>query len=637
MVHNERIIEAFRSNAIKRILLIDDAYDPPMIGGDLGKLVDFLESAAGSAACNKSGIDENTIAAATEAAKDNNTDNDELKTIIELLYQSYHQEDHDKEFDPDERFKEYKKPALVALRPLHILLRNCGEVRTSGFGGAMNHYREFRPQIIFLDYYLGPEVPDSGNADEESKTKTRLASLNVLQQIVNAQNGTDLPAFVLISSQEISDVDEYRVEAKSGILALRFGFLRKNMVRQTGEEIEIDHEAADALLDVSQGYLFGKALQSVLLEWKAGAECALSGFLGEVSDLHTKDFAYLMRFRLREEGQPFREYLGWLFGECLKGLIDEKVNWENSSFSRLEGVDELDRNIEGAFEGASVTITRLFHRSRVDSHRKSTIRRYRLGDLFARPEDRIVRVVITPDCDLMERNSTREPKRVLTMGGTLNTFDQKNTAADDFLLFNDQPFGVTWNPKDLMAFPFDGHDSLRESCQFVGTLRGVYALEMQRRALTDLSRVGLPVAPALGINATATVWIWKNGCYVQLSICSSSRATVIPARARGKEHRVLFPRPFVHELIDRLSEMQSADLSTEHNNLRLSALNNGGINKLYTTFCREGIRPNAKGIFGIMLILGDGQNTDQVKSWLKIKLDLSDETVEDLSIFNPLA
>lgn len=638
MGHEKQIIDAFRTNKIERILLIDDAYDPPLLNDDyIGDFLDFMDSTDGHAACNESGIEENTIEAAIEAASGNQIDSDELKSVIDALYTSFRRNNGDQKFDPGGHFKLLKSLGLEDLRPLFSLLSKCGEVYTAGLENGMACHSKFDPQIIFLDYYLDANV-SIDDTNKDNMTRGRDRSLDLLRDVVKPKKGESIPAIILMSKHDVqNDVDEYRHDAESEILSLRFGFLQKNMVRQEGQEIEVEHTAADALLDVSQGYLFGKALQSALAQWKYGAESALELFMKEIGNLQTKDFAYLLRFRLREDGQPLNEYLEWLFGECLKGLINEKVDWENPSFSELEDNEKIEENIEGAFEGPSMMIAKLFHRSRVDSHRISAHRRYRLGDLYAQSDMHNIRVVITPDCDLVERGDQRTPEIILTIGGTLHTFDNEKSAADDFLLYKNKAYSVLWNPKDLRTFPFKGQESLHKSYKFVGTLRPLYAQEMQRRALTDLYRVGLPVAPALGINATATVWIRKKGSYDQVNINSSTRATIIPARAQGRGHRVLFPRPFVHELIDRLDEIQHDDMSQKDNNSRLNALKDDGVDKLYREFLKEGVPTNVKSTLGIWFILGDGPNTQQVKPWLKIVLDLSDEAAEELRTTDPLA
>src|SRR3546814_5618679 len=101
--------------------------------------------------------------------------------------------------------------------------------------------------------------------------------------------------------------------------------------------------------DVCSSDLFGSVLQRALVKWRAGAADALNAFIGEIGSLDPKDFAYLFRFRLLGEGQRMSDYLEWIFGEGLKTLVDEKVEWGDGSFARLDEKG-LSSSIEGAFD-----------------------------------------------------------------------------------------------------------------------------------------------------------------------------------------------------------------------------------------------------------------------------------------------
>ena len=155
---------------------------------------------------------------------------------------------------------------------------------------------------------------------------------------------------------------------------------------------------------------------------------------------------------------------------------------------------------------------------------------------------------------LVVRGGRLRAKNVLTMRGTLRAFDDVSACADGFLLREGKPRSVEWKPKELETFPLDGPDSLHgtDKFEFLGTLRPLYAQEVQRRALTDLSRIGLPVAPALCINGTANVWIRKKNSKnprERITMESSAVVSIIPSReGQSIEHRVLFQRRFVHEL-----------------------------------------------------------------------------------------
>src|SRR3546814_15997507 len=79
MGHEKRIVEAFDTNGIERILLVDDVYDPPaLLADELGPLLDFLESVGGQAACGEEGLAPEGIADAPAAPLANAPDDGPL-------------------------------------------------------------------------------------------------------------------------------------------------------------------------------------------------------------------------------------------------------------------------------------------------------------------------------------------------------------------------------------------------------------------------------------------------------------------------------------------------------------------------------------------------------------------------------
>ena len=645
MGHEKRIIDAFNANSITKILLVDDAYDPPDLNTDMiAEWAEFLESEEGRSQCVELGIATEIIDAATIAASEAVPDSEELEAVQRVFYITFARTGQC--CDPGGRFELLKGPALAILRPLYSLLKKCGErvdVRTAGRLDCNERYDEFRPDVLFVDYYLGEDVLPSGLVAQHKKTQARRASVEFLKSVVESATEEYLPAIVLMSSYNVSNVDQYRHDAGNWqIMSLRFQYLNKNSVRYMGERLEITHEAADVLLDTSQGFLFGQCLQRALVQWRLGAELALQGLLKELGDLHIKDFAYLMRFRLHDEGQPLSRYLEWLLGECLKGSISDNVNWKHESLLSLDSGSNMEANIEGAYDGPTIKIAELFHRVRVDENRSRDRIGYQLGDLFVQPRGRDIRAVITPDCDLVMRKGRAKVSSVLTMGGTLNSFDEDGSSADDFFLRSKRPYSLRWNPKDLATFPVTGKDSLGEhgGLRFVGTLRPLYAQEMQRRALTDLSRLGLPVAPALGINANVTVWIRTNDAsdpFKRVNIDSPPLATIIPARTGQRYgHRVLLRRRFFNELVDQLIEFDGGRLSACDNEALGRILRDDGIDKLYNGWLRTGMLAKERGIFGTGFILGDRPNTKKGAPWLQVVLKVDDDVIEELNTIDPL-
>ena len=645
--HEKRIIEAFKSNNIKRILLVDDAYDSPELDeSSMAELTDFLEKDEGREACSACDIAEENVNVAYKAVQQSESDNQQLREVYLKLYDRYVITQNDK-FDPGGRFKLLKHTVLYDLQPLIDLLCRCGDdvqVETAGFSNGKTIYDDFQPHVLFIDYLDDGQFSAGGASSDATATAARQASQQLLRQVISSTDQAEIPSIVLMSSHEVDDVDEYRHQTEKQILSLRFNFLNKQMVRKDGDSFSIHHDAADALLNTSQGYVFAKYLQQALHEWKVGAQFGLASFMDHISDLHMKDFAYLLRFRLRDDSQTLSHYMEWLFGEYLKDLIEKGVNWSHISFSSLDSDEKTEEKIEGAFEGPSTKIAEIFHGVRVNSHRVATPHGYQLGDLYARADGIGIRVVITPDCDLVVRKNGRmKAESILTMGGRLNPFDQEDSAVDDFLLVDGTKYSVSWNPKDLQTFSTETSlDPLREvaGLQFIGTLRPLYAQDIQRRALTDLSRVGLPVAPALGLNATATVWIRKNNSsnqcshFEQIEINSPNVATVIPSRAGYRYgHRVLLRRSFVNELIDKLIEADANQMCpTDASRLRDVLKEDAAI--LYERLLVQGGLTNREP-YGIRFTFGS-EPERRSESWLQIVLAISEETMEEPRTTDPL-
>ena len=476
MGHEKRIVAAFTENEITQILVIDDVYDAPVLSEISGELLDFLGDIDGINACQAAGLADDVITAATTAANESNPDSEDLTAVVEALYKKY-VETREARFDPG-NFATLKNVTLGVLDPLIALLSKCGPdvtVHTAGLGNGAQRFKEISPQVVFLDYYLSQDAVGAG-LTAAVKKGARAASINLLSELL--KNCTDdHPAIVLMSSEQVKkEANDFRetVEKKGAwVLALRFRFLQKGWIsQQPAGAIKIQNEAADALLDTSQGYVFGKVLQQALLQWRKGAEEALQTLLGEIGKLEPKDFAYLFRFRLASEGERMGDYLEWLFGESLRASTAESVDWQSEPFKKLDD-GNLSKGVEGAFDGPSTAIAKIFHRIKVDEHLPKHRSRHALGDLFVHPTKKTAFVVITPDCDLVPRKGKTKVERVLAMEGELKSFQDDSSSADQFIIYKKKPFSLRWNPKRLMTFPVEGAGSLRQvkGLEFLGSLR----------------------------------------------------------------------------------------------------------------------------------------------------------------------
>ena len=658
MRHEKRIIEAFKDNDIERILIVDDGYDPPSLSSDsLGKLMAFLESEDGARACNDVGFFDEDIESAKEAVSRTETESKNLSCVYETLYKRF-VDTRDSRFDPGELFQTRKGPTLDGLEPLTDLLKKCGDdvdIRYAGLNDVEEIYDRQKPQVVFLDFYLGPDMPEVGSKSQKPVIQGQV-SIKLMERLRMTEEG-DIPAIVLMSSRGVEDRAEgfrREVEFRGGNpLALRFRFLQKPGVSaKDNKEIDITHEAADALLDTAQGFEFGQVLQRALTKWRKGADKAINELKEEISALEPKDFAYLFRFRLDSEGESMPNYLEWMFGESLRALVNENVTWDDDDFKKLDN-RKLSEGIEGAFEGTSVPIAKIFHRIRIDEHKSRRPNRYALGDIYVAQNERSIRTVVTPDCDLVVRNKKTKALSLLTMGGELRTFDQGSTSVDQFIIHNKNAYSLKWNPKDLKTYPLpplEGIDSPElekdPKYKFFGTLRPLYAQEIQRQSLTDLSRVGLAVAPAMGIDASISAWLRvraNNGTnFENLEINEDAIATILLERGDAKlGHKVLLRRKFLHSLFDRLREVNEATLCTENNPVSdresfKEFLLEKNEDKIVTRFLIKGsLTKEDNAIFRTKFTIGENPDGKKGSPWLQFLLKLSEEAMEELLTIDP--
>ena len=213
-------------------------------------------------------------------------------------------------------------------------------------------------------------------------------------------------------------------------------------------------DAADVLMDTWASFDFGRTLEAALQQWRCGAESGLKALYKELRDLDVRDFAYLLRFRLYEEGEPFADYLEWFLGESLRAAVDDGVKWKTREFARLN-CRELTNGIEGAHSVPSSRIAALFGRMRFNSRENRVRARFGLGDLYIGPDQRNVRMVITPDCDLVVRDEVRTASRLLSVGGTIRGLGEDKAVAGNLILLR-TPKAITWELKDVMSHEFTG-------------------------------------------------------------------------------------------------------------------------------------------------------------------------------------
>ena len=632
MNYATQIIDSFKASIVERILVVDDAYDPPTLAEEhMGELLEVLERKDLRDYVTEESLGDGHLQSAIEVLLEGEFDHEAIGHATSSLFNSYIHR-RTSEVDPGGEFARLKGSALEALDPLLELLEGCGDrlfVRRVGKDAALSVCRELSPDLILMDFFLSPRDRARASTRKEELADRR-SSIDLLKSILQVDGGV-IPAVILMSSEDVQGrAQRYRSSLEGRVTALRFGFLNKTWIRQSGDGLIAVGDAADVLMETSGSFEFGRTLEAALRRWKRGAETGLKELYKELRDLHVKDFAYLLRFRLYEEAEPFADYLEWFLGESLRAIVDNKVQWNTEEFSRLNE-KELTEAIEGAQPVPSSRIAQLFDRMRFNSRQSRVRVRFSLGDLFIAPDKKSVRMVITPDCDIVERNGRRRASRLLTVGGTIRGLGDDKALAGDLILYG-TPKALTWELKDVVSHDFDDMSELRvdgTAYSYYATMRTLAAQAIQKEVLGDLARVGLAVPPTVDVGAPVKVFLKTkvdNGSMVtELDNLKEARAQVFMRRGGSdKKARALFTSRFVRTLMARLEGIDDSDLFPDdlghRNNWIKSAT------RVRKAMLRDGIELPGEGIFKTLVSVASVR-AKKGKYWLEIVVDVSDEAL----------
>ena len=639
MNYAPQIIDTFKASSVERILVIDDAYDPPEFDPEFrGDMVDILSSADFDLREHVSEhvLSEDDREAAVDAINANELDDSAIPAALTALYRVFVETRADM-VDPGGVFAAAKGSGLDVLEPLVELLHRCSDdprIVKVGTREAPSASGGLKPDLIFMDFYLSPPKRTAKDLTRGQWDGDRDRSINLLKSILAAL-ADKVPAVVLMSSQDVSDrKDAYLSRLEDRVMALRSGFLLKDWVQGRGKDLTASGDAADVLMDTSGSFEFGRVLETALKAWRDGAELALDQLYSELREFDVKDFAYLLRFRLYEEGEPFADYLEWFLGDSLRAIVDDRVDWRTCEFRRLND-RSLTEAIEGAHPFPSPRLAKFFHRLRFNSRESRPRGRFALGDLFVSQNHKSVRMVISPDCDLVPRK--RAASQILTIGGSVRGLHEDHAWAGE-LIFHNSPRAIKWNYKDLMTHEFGECSSLQvndKTYTFFASMRPMAAQTIQKAVLADLSRIGLAVPPTVDVGAPVKVFLKRKvgnqGRVEELDGLKESRAQVfMPRGGKDLKRRVLFTSRFFRELLARLQGLAEDDLLSAHRADWRDWI--AQAENVRETMLRDGLELPGEGLHKLQISIGRPKK----KSWLEIVVDISEEALLDLHGTDPL-
>ena len=154
-----QIIDSFKASIVERILVVDDAYDPPTLSEEyMGGLFEVLERPDLRNYVTEESLGEKDLQSAIEALSKGEYDHEAISDAISSLFDAYLHRRMGK-LDPDGAFARLKDSALVALDPLLELLELCGDklcIRRVGKNAALSVCRELKPDFILMDFFMSP-------------------------------------------------------------------------------------------------------------------------------------------------------------------------------------------------------------------------------------------------------------------------------------------------------------------------------------------------------------------------------------------------------------------------------------------------------------------------------------------------
>lgn len=617
------IVSQLEASAVQKILLVDDAYDPPSFPeGSAGELLELIDDDRFAAIAADHAVKADTIDRAKAALETNPAGNEDVQKVYKAVYFAW-SKGRDAALDFGGHFAETKTGALEKLDGLTALLARCKELSVHKVGAldAKSVFSQVQPDILFMDYYL--TIPDD-LGDEKRDEIGEQRSIELVKDFLK-QDPDMRPSVVLMSSEDVeAKTQEYRGQLDEMVLALRFGFLHKDGVRG-GEEPKVDDASADLLLDTVQGFEFGRGLDQSLRKWRAGAEEALDKLNKELHDLDARDFAYLLRFRLQGEGGSFADYLEWFLGEALRGSVDDTVGWGSECFAKIGDPTSYEL-IEGGHPAPSDRIARLYHRLRFSMPNDRPRQRFKTGDIFVNADGTKIRAVISPDCDLVVRpNGRTSAKRLLTIGGDLRDMHDDGAFASELLVNEDEVTkAISWSFEDVATSTMTDTATIcvdGASYKLFGTLRPLYANSVQTSALADLGRVGLAVAPPVYRVAKVKAYFVSDGNGKELSPARLERepATILFARGGNeKDHKVLFTRSYVRALIAALQDIETGELPDDVSAQMSDFIKNSP--KVAERMQRKGLQINEDGPYGSKV----RKNRRKGSDWLQFVVILKD-------------
>ena len=493
------LVDLLEKNQVDKVVVIDDAFDIPTVS-DL--IEDAEEDFWEEIQSNKDALAEVVATSGLEIRGPGDIND----TLIEKLWINKETLTVAKDLcnrflfqKTNERFSQIS-PFLSLLNELKCTVVTAGRDVSLSMADI---------KLIFLDYRLGP----TGSADEIQM------ALDAVSRI-HEQYGENKPVVILMSAARLSSdvIEDFRKRSK--LLAGTFFFVPKDELRdKTSLYLK--------LWQLVTGLPLGSSIDGFVNAIEESLANAAETLLEAIRKLSLSDYAYIQKLSLQDEGQPLGDYLLWLYGSFFAHILSntdavklhraiiDKVDVDELPLGQIDPSLQLKSFLSAAMFDLNVGPLSTHPRIGADQAGPPYLQ---LGDIFAKNPDNVL-MVINAQCDLVYSPGISirpfdENQTVLFVQGRLHKiweqYDPKQVKTE-FLEYNNDLYRILWNPSLFTAVRYgEVEDRLRnDGYERIARLRLPYALQVQQAFASNLTRVGVPVAPPIHRYMTATVY-WKN-------------------------------------------------------------------------------------------------------------------------------
>lgn len=372
-------------------------------------------------------------------------------------------------------------------------------------------------KLYFVDYYLGPrDMPTQAVAAAVAQAK------EIYSQHADPERK---PLIILMSSNPLTDQQVVEFRKASGLLGGMFHHIPKSQL--------IDRDAIQRkLLAVTKSFPIAYAIEALISSVEKSYDASREVFFSALRDLSLEDYIYIQRLSLKEDGQPFGDYLLWLFSSGLVKQVfeNENVAQQQLVVDKLPMLDLPARQLAPSKHLAEMYRSALFKVTNpdVEPHPLSSVGKnyplLSLGDIFVSADSKLL-MVINAECDLAfapqsEGRPFSASKSVTMISGTLFPLNKSLPAElggrprTELFVHQGDTFQIVWDTKRVVTKdygeirPWIDANNLKRNYR----LRLLYALQVQHAYTSDFGRIGPPTAPPIFSPVHVEIWsLDENG------------------------------------------------------------------------------------------------------------------------------